>query len=294
MTRRTGSCGQGRLARIRALRVRGRLSVLAFVVAFCPSTLAGVPSVAPLPPPRPAPGGDAVPLGEWQALDQSLSFNADMWTDGPREPVWAELSVVAAQMPRGSSKRAIAPILTLAPVARGHTEGEARLVGPLAAPREKAFGLRLKAGERVSISTEFASGEGSWQPVDTRLAWRVARHLPADEGWVWAAGVGGGLPVGRAPYSQTVDLTLGRRFREGAWSLMPGLSVSTAYTSYGGDRWQATLTPEVKARVDMLRSADERLRLYLESSVGYAVPVGADAAGLSAATRLNLIFRPGG
>ena len=186
MTRRTGSCGQGRLARIRALRVRGRLSVLAFV-AFCPSTLAGVPSVAPLPPPRPAPGGDAVPLGEWQALDQSLSFNADMWTDGPQEPVWAELSVVAAQMLRRSSKRAIAPILTLAPVARGHTEGEARLVGPLAAPREKAFGLRLKAGERVSISTEFASGEGSWQPASPGASPAICRRTRAGSGPpVWA------------------------------------------------------------------------------------------------------------
>lgn len=237
-----------------------------------------------------------MPLEEWQAFDQSFSFNAEMWTDSPQEPIWAEMSAVAAQLLRRESRRAIAPILTLAPVARGYADAETRLRGPLAERQEKAFGLRLKAEQGVSIATEFASGEGTWQPVDTRLAWRVARQMPADEGWVWAAGLGGGLPVGHAPYSQTLDVALGRRFRggEGAWSVMPELAVNTIYTSHGGERWQATLRPQVKAKVDVLKSSDDRLKLYLESSVGYALPVGADAAGLSAATRLNLIFRPGG
>lgn len=255
-----------------------------------------MPETAPLPPVRPVPPGEAISLEEWQAFDQSFSFNAEMWTDSPQEPIWAEMSAIAAQLLRRGNRRAIAPILTLAPVARGIKETDAGLSGPLAVRQEKAFGLRLRAGQGVSIATEFKSGEGTWQPVDTRLAWRIARQMPADEGWVWSAGFGGGLPVGHAPYSQTLDLALGRRFRggEGAWSVMPELAVNTVYTSHGAERWQTTLRPQVKAKVDVLKSADDRLKLYLESSVGYALPVGADAAGLSAGTRLNLIFRPGG
>ncbi len=268
------------------------------LVAACGPVFAfeALAPAAPLPPERLAPDEETMPLGEWQAFDQSFSFNADMWTDSPQEPIWAEMSAVAAQLLRRGGRRAIAPILTLAPVARGYADAGARLTGPLAMPQEKAFGLRLRTEQGMSISTEFASGEGTWQPVDTRLAWRVARPMPADEGWVWAAGFGGGLPVGHAPYSQTLDVVLGRRFRggEGNWSVMPELAVNTVYTSYGGERWRTTLTPQVKTKVDVLTSADDRLKLYLESSVGYALPVGANASGLSARTRLNLIFRPGG